>query len=85
MLKMIVPIANSITLTKFGGKQFETLPKPIETKILADVLDGNGYENYCEIEDPQKAIEKLLNSPKDLSIVVTGSFYFLSEFSNYFK
>jgi folylpolyglutamate synthase/dihydropteroate synthase len=85
MLKMIVPIANSITLTKFGGKQFETLPKPIETKILANTLKEFGFENYCEIEEPQKAIEKLLNIPNDLPIVVTGSFYFLSEFSNYFK
>ncbi len=79
IIPLLSGVANNIIVTTFQLSQ-DTPLHSMDPKILADAFKASGQE--CQIiPDPQQAYKTLLASPEPV-LVVTGSFYLLSQIRN---
>jgi dihydrofolate synthase/folylpolyglutamate synthase len=77
MVKMIIPIANQIILTKFKVVSDYTIQFSQSQHSINKLFFSLGFTNYKNISDQSKALKTALNSKEP--IVITGSLYLLSE------
>lgn len=75
MLKRIIPIANSITLTTFVSSQGIATPSA-DLNELENILKSLKYRNYLIVKDIKKAATEILKSEDP--IIATGSLYFMN-------
>jgi len=77
MLNHITPLAEKITTTNFLIKQDFFLTALWED-IYKKYFEQNNFENRTHETNPEKCLEKIINSTNKEVIVITGSLYLLS-------
>ncbi len=77
MLKIIIPWADSITLTSFFTENQDMINLSEKPTMIGQQLRKIGFNNFTVIPSTQKAWEIILN--KKEPIVVTGSLYLIGE------
>ncbi len=79
LLRLISPLAASITITSFKMKAQDWSCTSKKPEIIAEALSQIGFSNYRVVVNPQEALEQLLNKRDKTDIIITGSFYLISE------
>lgn len=79
LLKKIVPLAESITITSFKIKAQDWLHESVKPETITKALSTIGFYNYHIVADPKEAFKQLLKIKDKTNIIVTGSFYLISE------
>lgn len=77
MLKLVVDVASSITLTSFSLGTYDLKPLSEKPKTIVKELKKFKFTNYFSIQDPIRAYKKVFNESNN--IVITGSFYLLAK------
>jgi len=77
MLKIIIPWADSITLTSFFTENQDMINLSEKPTVIGQQLKKIGFNNFTVIPSTQKAWEIILN--KKEPIIVTGSLYLVGE------
>lgn len=77
MLKSIIPIAKSITISKIPEEKDQLKDRSVSFEEIRITLESNNFRNYKFIEDPKEALKYSLNKYRRL--VITGSLYFVSD------
>ncbi len=79
LLQIIAPLAKSIMITSFKIYTHDWFHESIKPKLITSTLSQIGFTNYRIKTNPKMAFADLLNSKDKTKIVITGSFYLLSE------
>jgi len=77
MVKMIIPLADQVVLTKFKVVSDYMIQLSQSQKSIDKIFSGLNFYNYKNISDQSKALNFVLKS--NHPIVVTGSLYLLGE------
>lgn len=77
MLRLIVPIAKTITITSFSLGTYDLKPMSEKPEIIVKELQKLKFQSYFSIQDPIKAYKKVLSEKNN--IVITGSLYLLAK------
>ncbi len=78
MVKRIVPVAQSITLTNFFDDTIDFISRSIDPSQLADIVRSEGLQDVTVVDNSEQNMEKIIEETKDI-LVITGSFYLLSD------
>ncbi len=73
----LLPIVDRLIITAFSTTQ-DMISNSMNPKDISQYCFDNNFQNLEIITDPKEAVGQLLKSSEDL-LVITGSFYFLSQ------
>lgn len=79
MLKLIFPIAKSITITTFGNHQQDFFHSSVNVKEVEKICQNNNFKNLQILEDLKVAINKLTLKKDEEILVITGSLYLVAQ------
>lgn len=85
ILKSIIPIAETITITSFVIKNQEWHHKSADPELIAINLKQNGFLKFEIIDNCEEALNELIKRMDKKDIIVTGSFYLISALYPYLQ
>ncbi len=78
MVKQIVPFAKKIVLTDFYDSTIDFVSTSVDLQLLAELIRNEGFEDITIVSHSSDSIEKIIDNTEDELLVVTGSFYLIS-------
>jgi dihydrofolate synthase/folylpolyglutamate synthase len=78
MLEMLIPLANTITVTDFFNDQADFVSVAAEPEEVAGMLDGMGFTRYNRVYSARHVMDDIISAAGDI-LVITGSLYLIGE------
>ncbi len=84
MLPIIMPLADTLVLTKFSSSQQEAIDMSEDPKVILEVAKNLGARNVSLSPAPKLALKEALDGNDEI-IVITGSIYLQEEILRYLR